>query len=88
MPGPLVAEENGQGADCAVTNVQVGVADAARLDPNEHLPGARIVHDERFWRHCLVGLPGHDPFTLDRHVSLLGARVVREPYARQPVGAD
>jgi hypothetical protein len=83
-----VTEEYRQGADCAVANVQVGVADAARLDSNENFPRTRLVHDEWLRRDCGVGLPGYDPLTLDRHTNLPGARAIATRTRANPVVAD
>jgi hypothetical protein len=53
----LVAEQIGEVvADAAFPVVQVGVADAARLDPDQRLPGSRIRDKDRgeFYRSAFA----------------------------------
>ena len=60
--GGLVAQQEGEVVvDPALLVVQVGVADAARLDPYDGLAGAGIGDDDRLDPHRLVPPGGDDP---------------------------
>ena len=57
-----MAEQEGEVVvDAALAVVQVGVADAARLDGDERLARAGVRHDDRLDRHRLALAPGDHP---------------------------
>src|SRR5205085_4323814 len=65
--GGLVAEEEGEVVvDPAFPVVEVGVADAARLHPDDGLTWARVGHDDGLHAHRLALAPGDDPAPLVR----------------------
>jgi hypothetical protein len=74
--GRLVAQEERElVVDAALAVVQVGVADAARLDVDHRLPGTGVGHQDRLDAHRCTLAAGDDALHLVGHERSLGKEV-------------